>query len=80
MFLRNVGSYTRLYILEDSNFQLYCRFIKQAPLLVIVNCVDYIWGSLITGVTTTTTTTTTTPWSESASELYRPSDRRLSAK
>jgi hypothetical protein len=25
-------------------------------------------------------TTKQTPWSESASELYRPSDRRLSAK
>jgi hypothetical protein len=25
-------------------------------------------------------TKTKTPWSESASELYRPSDRRLSAK
>jgi hypothetical protein len=27
-----------------------------------------------------TTKTKQTPWSESASELYRPSDRRLSAK
>jgi hypothetical protein len=26
------------------------------------------------------TTTTTTPWPESASELYRPSDSRLSTK
>jgi hypothetical protein len=36
--------------------------------------------SLVKTPTKLTTTKKQTPWSESASELYRPSDRRLSAK
>jgi hypothetical protein len=43
-------------------------------------CLIEFWNSVILSLSIYIQTNKQTPWSESASELYRPSDRRLSAK
>jgi hypothetical protein len=56
------------------------RVIMEIPGRYVVQKDSYIVTYLFVIVSNTQKTNKQTPWSESASELYRPSDRRLSAK
>jgi hypothetical protein len=71
---------TRYHILVDRVHQSVC---VSSELLIVVrlNLVCMIRAVMSAPFRSTTYCIShKTPWSESASELYRPSDRRLSAK
>jgi hypothetical protein len=61
---------------------IHCRGPRCSPesLWATYHVITWILSHSVTRKLYTVTTTTTTPRPESASELYRPSDRRLTAK